>query len=625
MSIFSSFFTKKKTSSEDQVVNVSDIARLGQQSLNPEDIYQAAVVELQDMLAPSAVEVRSSSMRIGDKYSKSFFTISYPSFLVAGWLSEIINLPKILDVAIHIHPVATEQVLRQFRKKVAEVESQVRLRQEKGLVRDPMLDTAYQNLESLRDKLQQSEERIFDVGLYITLYANTEDDLYKSENELRSIVESHQVYMKPALFQQQDAFFTTAPLGQDNLMVDLKLNSGPLSSFFPFISSDLTEDKGILYGVNRHNNSLIIFDRFSLPNYNSVTFATAGAGKSYATKLEVLRTMMFDTDVIIIDPEHEYKNLCEAVGGRYFGISLSSEHHINPFDVPIPQPDEDPADVLRTNVIHIVGLLRIILGGLSPEEDAIVDRAVNETYALKDITPRSDFSKVEPPLMSDFEMVLSSIEGSESLLQRLTKYTTGTWAGFINQPSNVDINKKLVVFSIRDMEDELKPAAMYIVMNYIWNMIRKEIRKRLLVVDEAWWMMKSDDTASFIFGIAKRCRKYFLGLSTITQDVGDFLVSKYGTALITNSSMQMLMKQSPATIDQLQKVFNLTDEEKMLLLEANVGEGIFFAGLQRAAIKVISSDTEDQIITTDPHQLFAVQQAQAEFAQAQAKNAVNNV
>ena len=610
MALFGLFGNKKK---KDEVDPSADV--LGE-SLVPEEIYKAAALELQDVLAPSAVEISSNFMKIGDKFAKSFFVISYPKFLTAGWLAEVINMDTLLDISIQIHPIATEQVLRKFRSKVAEVESQIRTRQAKGMVRDPMLDSAYQDLERLRDQLQQSEERMFSVGLYLTIYAEDQETLYKTEDSIRSVLESKLVYIKPALFQQENGFTSTSPLGKDAMEIDLKMNSGPLSSFFPFMSSDMTDTKGILYGINRHNSGLIIFDRFSLPNYNSVLFATSGAGKSYATKLEILRTMMFDTEVIIIDPEREYEYLAEAVGGRYFNIALSSEHHINPFDLPVPQHDEDPADIIRSNIIQLVGLFRIILGGLSPEEDAIIDRAINETYALKDITPESDFLKIEPPLMTDFEMVLSSIEGSESLLQRLTKFTSGTWSGFLNKPSNVDINKKLVVFSIRDMEDELKPAAMYIITHYIWNAIRKNIRKRLLVVDEAWVMMQSDDAASFLFGIAKRGRKYFLGLATITQDVNDFINSKYGQAIVTNSSMQLLLKQSPSSVDKLQQVFNLTDEEKYLLLEANVGEGIFFAGTRHAAIKIIASHTENQIVTTDPNEIANIKKAKAELIEA---------
>jgi conjugal transfer ATP-binding protein TraC len=394
------------------------------------------------------------------------------------------------------------------------------------------------------------------------------------------------------------------------------LNSAPLSSIFPFISFDLTSDKGILYGINRHNSSLILFDRFSLENYNSVTFAKSGAGKSYCTKLEILRSLMFDTEVIVIDPEREYEYLADTVGGRYFNISLSSEHHINPFDLAIPREDENPADILRNNIITLVGLFRIMLGGLSPEEDAIIDKAITETYALKDITPDANFAQIEPPLLSDFELVLSGMEGSESLVQRLSKYTKGTWSGFMNRPTNVDMNKKLIVFSVRDMEDDLKPVAMYIITHHIWNAVRKELRKRLLIIDEAWWMMKAQDTASFLFGIAKRGRKYYLGLSTITQDVNDFLQSPYGTAMITNSSIQLLLRQSPTSVDLVQQTFKLSDEEKYLLLESDVGEGIFFAGLKHVAIKIIASYTEDQIITSDPSQILAIKKAKQELEAA---------
>ncbi|MCI5051433.1 MAG: DUF87 domain-containing protein [Candidatus Pacebacteria bacterium] len=583
----------------------------------PGEIYRTAKLQLQDILAPAALEVSSKSIKIAGKTSRTFFVMSYPRFLTDGWLAPIVNLDKVFDVGIHIHPIPTEKILTEFKKKVAEVQSQINVRESKGLVRDPILDTAYRDLEALRDSLQQAQEKIFSVGLYITIYADSEDELFKSENEIRSLLESKLIYLKPALFQQMEGFMSVSPIGRDQLQVHTKLNTGPVSSFFPFISSELTDNKGILYGINRHNSGLVIFDRYSLPNYNSVIFATSGAGKSYSTKLEILRTMMFDTEVIIIDPEREYEYLAEAVGGRYFNISLSSEHHINPFDVPKPLDDEDPADVLRTHIIHLVGLFRIMLGGLTPEEDSIVDRAITETYALKDITPNSNYGNIEPPLMSDFEMVLSSMEGSESLLTRLTKYTRGTWSGFINKPSNVDINRKLVVFSIRDMEDELKPAAMYIITQFIWNAVRKDIKKRLLVVDEAWWMMKSDDTASFLFMIAKRGRKYFLGLTTITQDVGDFIKSKYGVPIITNSSMQLLLKQSPTAIDRLQEVFRLTDEEKYLLMESSVGEGIFFAGLKHVAIKIIASYTEDQIITSDPAQVMAIKKSKTELKNSQ--------
>ena len=600
MSFLSNLFGKKETKPE-----ITPIL--------PHEIYESAALELRDVIAPSALKITPRSLNLGDKIVRTFFVISYPRFLSEGWFSPIINLDKIFDIAIYIHPIDTAKVLKQFQKKVAEVESQIHIREEKGLVRDPVLDTAYQDLERLRDSLLQAQEKLFDVGLYISIYAGSESELDKAESEIKSILESKLIYVKPALFQQEQGFKTVIPTAEDHLSVYTKLNSSPLSSVFPFISFDLTSDKGILYGINRHNASLVLFDRFSLENYNSVTLAQSGAGKSYNTKLEILRTLMFDTEVIVIDPEREYEYLAEATGGKYFNISLNSDNHINPFDLPAPREDESPADVLRSTIVNLVGLFRIMLGGLTPEEDAIIDRAITETYALKDITPDSDFRNTEPPLLSDFELVLAGMEGGDSLVQRLSKYTQGTWAGFINKPSNIDINGRFVVFSLRDMEDELKPVAMYIVTHHIWTAIRKNLKKRLLVIDEAWWMMKSEDTASFLLGLVKRGRKYYLGVSTITQDVDDFLKSPYGLPIITNSSIQMLMKQSASTIDKLQKTFNLTEEEKYLLLESDVGEGIFFVGLKHVAIKVIASYTEDQIITSDPSQLLAIKKAKEEI------------
>ncbi len=579
----------------------------------PQEIYESGVLELRDVIAPAALKVTPKEVHLGEKIARTFFVISYPRFLSDSWFAPIINLDRVFDISIFIHPIDTVSILKTFQKKVTEVQSQIHEREEKGFVRDPVLDTAFQDLEDLRDKLQQATEKLYDVGLYITIYGESEAELDKFESQIKSILESKMVYVKPALFQQEGGFHSVIPISMDKLNVHSKLNSSPLSSLFPFVSFDLTSDKGILYGVNRHNSSLVLFDRFSLENYNSIIFAKSGSGKSYTTKLEILRTLMFETEVIVIDPEREYEYMAEATGGRYFNISLTSGHHINPFDLPLPRDDESPSDVLRSHIINLVGLFRIMFFGISPEEDAIVDRAITETYALKDITAESNFAEVEAPLLGDFELVLAGMDGAESLVQRLSKYTGGTWSNFINKPTNVDINKKFVVFSVRDMEDELKPVAMYIITHFIWGAIRKDLRKRLMVIDEAWWMMKSEDTASFLFGLAKRGRKYFLGIATITQDVEDFLRSPYGLPIITNSSLQFLMKQSPSSIDMVQKTFNLTDEEKYLLLESNVGEGIFFAGSKHVAIKVIASYTEDQIITSDPSQILAIKKSKEEY------------
>ncbi|MBI2587860.1 DUF87 domain-containing protein [Candidatus Azambacteria bacterium] len=576
---------------------------------------------LQDIIAPAALEVTQTAVRLGEKLARTLFVFSYPRYLNTNWFSPIINLDRMMDIAVFVHPVDTGAALRQLRKKVAQVESQMMIREEKGLVRDPILETAYQDLEALRDRLQQAQEKLFRFGLYLTIYGNSEDELSKIEREITGMLDARLVMAKPALFQQAEGLHSVFPLSNDLLEVSTMMNSGPISSVFPFASAELTSDRGILYGINRHNNSLVLFDRFSLENANMVIFATSGAGKSYAAKLEILRSLMLGTEVLVIDPENEYRYLAETVGGSFFKIALTSPHHLNPFDLPVPLEDESPEEILRGNIINLVGLLRLMLGGLTPEEDAIIDRALTETYAARDITPASDFSKITPPTLSDFERVLESMAGTTSLVVRLKKYTEGTYAGFLNQPTNVEISNRFVVFNIRDMEEELRPIAMYVVLHFIWSTIRRQLKKRMLVVDEAWWMMRHPDGASFLYGIAKRARKYFLGLTTISQDVADFMGSDYGRPILTNSALQLLLKQSPATIETVVKTFNLTDEEKFLLLGANVGEGLFFAGTKHVAIKVVASYTEDQIITTNPEQLLAIEKAKKELAEAEQKTA----
>ena len=587
------FFTlKKKKGEEDEM------------SFMPKEIFGEGSIGLRDVLAPAAIQVTPKNVSLGNKFARSFAIVSYPRFLNEGWFIPIINLSQEFDISIFIHPMDSKAVLRKFRKKVAQVEGQILEREQKGMVRDPKLDTAHQDLEELRSNIQQATERLFEVGVYITIYGNSLKEIDETEKDFRSLLEGRLIFVKPTTFQQEQGFRSTSPFGTDLLSIHTKLNSEPLSSLFPFVSFDLSAEKGILYGINQHNASLILFDRFSLPNYNSVTFATSGAGKSYAMKLEVLRSLMIGADVIVIDPEREFERLAQATGGRSFNVSLNSTNHINPFDLPPVGEDENPADVLRSTIINLVGLFRVLLGGLSQEEESIIDRAIRETYALKDITEAGDFETMEPPLISDFALVLAGIDGGEALAERLSRYTTGSWSGFLNQPTNIDMNKQFVVFSIRDMEEELKPAAMYIITRYIWNNVRKTLKKRLLVVDEAWLMMQSDDTASFLFGLVKRGRKYYLGVGTITQDVGDFLRSRFGQPILNNSSLVLLLRQSSTSIDLVQKTFNLTENEKYLLLEASVGEGLFIAGLKRVAIRIIASFTEDKIITSDPSQLL---------------------
>lgn len=568
-------------------------------------------INIRDIIAPPYLGIGQDSIKLGEKIAKSFFIFSYPRYLNTGWLSPAINLNVPMDISFFIHPVSSNLILKKLRTKITQVSSELIERQEKGLIRDPALETGYQDIENLRDKIITAQEKMFRFGLYITVYENTPEKLKEVESSFRSIFESRLIYIKPAIFKQKEAFISTSPYGMDLLEVNVPMDTEPLSTTFPFVSFDLSSNEGILYGINRHNNSLVLFDRFTMENANMVVFAKSGSGKSYAIKLEILRYLMWGVDVIVIDPENEYEFLADGVGGNFFKISLTSGNHVNPFDLPVPGPDDNPEDILRSNIINLVGLLRIMLGGLTAEEDSILDQAITETYAVRDITTHSDPAKWQEniPIMSDFAQVLESMTGAESLARRLAKFTTGTFGGFFNQKSNLKIDKNFIVFGIRDMEESLKTIALYIIMRYVWNIVRTNIKKRILVVDEAWWLMQSEDGASFLFGLVKRGRKYWLGVTTITQDIEDFMRSSYGKAIITNSSLQLLLKQSPAAIEILQKTFDLTEQEKMLLTEASVGEGLFFAGKKHVFMSVKASYTEDQIITTSPGEVEKIKEA----------------
>ncbi len=576
-----------------------------------ERIYQEGLTTLKDLIAPSAVKFESSYFILNGKYGRSFFVLAYPRFLSTNWLSFIINSEGQLDVSMFIYSIDSATILKKLRSKVGEIGSQIAINQEKGMVRDPMLETAYEDVESLRDQLLQGTEKYFRFALYFTLYADSLKDLDEQSIVLESELGAKLVVTKRALIQAEPGMVSTMPYGLDQLNTANNLNTSPLSTTFPFVSPDLTSNDGILYGINRHNNSLILFDRFKMENANTVVFAKSGAGKSYSVKLEILRSMMVGTEVIIIDPENEYEHLAQAVGGSFINISLNSQSRINPFELPKTLPGESQEDTLRSAVIFLLGLMNLMLGKLNPTEEALMDKAIWETYRKKEITATSDLNGVEFPVMGDLVEVLSGIVGAEGLAERLTKFTEGTFSGIFDKPSNVGLVNQLVVFSIRDLEDILRPIAMFILVNHVWNIVRSELKRRILVLDEAWVMMQHEDSARFVYGIAKRCRKYYMGLTTITQDVADFMASPYGKPIVTNSSLQLLLKQSPASIDVVAETFFLTEGEKYLLLESEVGEGIFFAGLKHAAIKVYASYIEDQIITTDPKQLLEIKEQQA--------------
>jgi conjugal transfer ATP-binding protein TraC len=615
-----SLFAFSKKEHEETVVKIDESAGKPKQEqkssiteeekkkyIEAEKIYQEGLASIKDLIAPASMDIEYEKIRIDGVYAQSFYVFSYPRYLDANWLAPLINFDVTMDISQFIYPISSDQIMRTLKKKVAQMQSSMRINAEKGQVRDPGLETALEDAESLRTEIQRGQEKFFQFALYFTIYAEDEKKLQKVAKQLESLLAGKLVMTKKAQLQAEHALNSTLPICLDELYTIRNMNTGPLSTTFPFTSSDLSSDKGILYGINRHNDSLIIFDRFALENANSVVFAKSGAGKSYAVKLEMLRLMMMGTDVIVIDPENEYESLSNMVGGTYLKLSLNSDRRINPFDLPTPIEGDDiqAGDLLRSSVINLHGLLKLMLGNLNAEEESVLDKALLDVYALKGITMETvDPSAYEPPTMEDLYQILSSMEGAESLTQRLSKYTQGSYSGIFNKPTNIDLSSGMMVFCIRDLEDALRPIAMYIILNYIWNKVRSKLKKRIMVIDEAWSMMQHEDSAKFLYGLVKRARKYYLGVTTITQDVEDFIKSDYGRPIITNSSMQLLLKQAPSAVDVLAKIFNLTEGEKYVLINSGVGQGLFFAGLKHVATQIVASYTEDQIVTTNPEEIL---------------------
>ena len=587
-----------------------------------EQAFLKGMTTLRDLIAPSSLEIHSSYFRIGTKYGRTVYVYGYPRKLFTGWLSELINIDQVIDISMFIYPVDTTIVLNNLRKKVTQLEADMALNAEKGRTRDPAKEAALVDAEELRDELQVGSERFFRYGLYVTIYADSLDELSFVQHTIETFFGQMLVYTKTASSQQEQGLNSTVPQMSDQLQIRRNMSTGAISTSFPFTSADLTQEDGILYGINMHNNGLVIFDRYTLENANMVVFAKSGAGKSFTVKLEALRSMMIGADVLIIDPENEYQKLSDAVGGSYIRLSLSSDTRINPFDLPRVIDSDEADDALRANLVTLHGLLRLMLGGasannagvgLSPSEEADLDQGLIDTYARVGITSDPLTHTATPPTMIDLYDTLLHMGGTgPQLAQRLRKYTSGTFAGIFSQQSNIDINNNMVVFNIRDLEDELRPVAMYIVLSHIWNTVRTQQKKRMLIVDEAWQLMKYDDSANFMFSLAKRARKYYLGLTTITQDVEDFMGSKMGRAIVANSSMQLLLKQSPSAVDVLGDVFKLTEEERKRLANFPVGQGLFFAGQNHVHIQIVASQTEQGLITTNPQALLQQQEQERE-------------
>lgn len=578
--------------------------------------FAQGLVDVKDIIAPSAIEVDFNHLIIGGKFFRSYFAVDYPTYVGPNWLSPLINFEYPVDISTFYYPRETADILERLKRKIAEMQATLNLEADAGKQPDPTVKVRLQDALTLQQQLAAGNERFFQYGLYLTIHSDDLKELEKIGKNLESTMASLGVIIKIATLQQEECFQTTLPYGLDKIKQYRNLDTTSIATTFPFVSADLTMEKGVLYGVNLHNRSLVIFDRFSLPNANAVIFATSGAGKSFTIKLEALRSLMMGVDVIIIDPEREYDKLCNTIGGSYISFSQDGDQKLNPFELSGLYGEDE--DELRFKILSMSGLVRMMMGGtLSPEEGAILDRAMILTYKEKGITPDPRTHKNEPPLLEDLYKVLNSMAENEahSMAMRLEKYVRGSASGIFDRQSTVDLQNTFTVFNTRDLTDEVRPLAMYTMLDFIWTRIKRDRRKRLLIIDEAWLMMQYEDAAKFVFSIAKRARKYALGLTVISQDVTDFLGSDYGKAVVTNSSMQFLLKQSPTALDTLQSTFYLTEGEKQFLLSAGVGEGIFFAGANHVAMQVIASESEYNLINTNPNELLAQQQAEQESQQ----------
>ncbi len=566
--------------------------------------FARGLIDVKDIIAPSAIEVNFNHMVIGNKYFKSYFVVDYPAVVTPNWLEPLINFEFPIDISTFYYPRDTAEMLKILRRKIAEFGATINLEVNSGKQGDPIIKKKLEDALNLQSQLAAGNEKFFQYGMYLTVHADSLEDLEKIAKNLESTCATLGIIVKVATLQQEECFQTCIPYGLDKIQMFRNLDTTAIASTFPFVSSELTMEKGVLYGINLHNSSLVIFDRFSLPNANSVVLAASGSGKSYAVKLEAVRSLMLGIDVIIIDPEKEFDRLCKAVGGEYISFSQDGAQKLNPFELSgLYGQDEDE---LRFKIRSVSGLIKMMLGGeISGEEAAILDRAVILTYSEKGITPDKSTHTNEAPLLEDLYKVLNAMaeEEAHSMARRIERYLKGSAAGVFDQRSTININNTFTVFSIRDLTPDLRPLAMYSMLDFIWTKIKQDKRKRLLLIDEAWIMMQYPDAAYFVYQIAKRARKYGLGLTTITQDVDDFLNSDFGKAIVNNSSMQILLKQSPAAIDKLKKVFYLTDGEKSFLLSAGIGQGIFFAGANHVAIQVVASENEHNLITTNPDDL----------------------
>ena len=559
-------------------------------------VLAQGAVSIKDMIAPSFIETDFNHLKIDEKYYRTLFVTAYPRYVSANWLYSLVTFDRPLYISMYIYPTESKTVLDELKRKIAEMEASIEAEIKAGKVVDPTTQVALDDALSLQAELAKGSERFFQFGLYITIPADSKEELDNLTKEVDSSLSSILIIAKQATLEQEEGFKSTVPMFSDKLQVWRNMDTTSLAMTFPFSTAALTRNEGILYGMNQHDGSLIIFDRFTLENANSVILGKSGGGKSFFVKMEALRLLMMGIDVIILDPENEYQKLTQSMGGEFVVFSTTSQYKINPFDL-ISETNEP--DELSNKILDLHSLIKVIMGDdITPAQDALLDRALVMTYRNVGITQDPATFRNPAPLLEDLYKVFMGMETTEAkeMANRLEKFVMGSAAGIFNQKSNFDIKNHFTVFGIRDLEENLRPVAMYIVLDYIWNRVRQDKKKRVLIVDEAWYLIKHKDSGAYLHNFAKRARKYHLGLTTITQDVEDFLATEEGKAIVTNSSMQIILKQSTAAVDRITDTFYLTGGEKHFLLSAGVGEGLFFAGQSHVGFRGIASDEEKMLI-----------------------------
>ncbi|MBP6910251.1 DUF87 domain-containing protein [Patescibacteria group bacterium] len=539
--------------------------------------YVTSLADYKSHMAPSFWEIKPSGVNISGLFGKTYYAHNYPSYIDFLWTRDMMNFYDKWDMSWFIYPEEDADIQSMLKRRSTQLRAEMNESSSKGITIDTEVELQYRDVEDIRQKLATREERYFETSCYISLYDKSEEKLAEESKKLEQKIAGYGIRVKPAIQRMDEGLNATMPLALDDLGITRSMVTSSLAGSFPFISNDLIEQTGILYGANMQTGSLVIFDRFSkkLQNANSVVLATSGAGKSFSVKLEIMRYLLLGIPTIVIDPENEYKALCEKVGGTYVNIAINSQQCVNPFDLPprVEDVEYGKGDLLRSQIMALLGLVTVLIGGVTPEEEALLDRALQSTYALKEITlDQDDYTGKQPPIMEDLLHVLEGMDGGNSISVRLSKYVTGTFGKLFNNYTNVDFNTGLTAFSIRDLDEALKTPAMYNILNFIRTKVRSKKEKRLLVVDEAWIMMQNDTSANFLYGMVKRARKYGLGITTITQDIEDFVKSKFGKPIITNSALQLLLKQSTASIKELNNVLGLSDAEKQRLVAASIGE-----------------------------------------------------